>query len=87
MSDDAGGPRVPIVCSECETTTAVPVAEVGEALARHNDRLHDGRTVAEVDPAIRERVADLAAADLGLTAEDGSVGDETAGDGSVGDDG
>ncbi|MFB6079901.1 MAG: hypothetical protein ABEJ81_02695 [Haloferacaceae archaeon] len=66
MSDDVEAPRVPIVCPACETTTAVPVAKVGEALARHNDRLHDGRAVAEVDPAIRERVADLAAADLGL---------------------
>ncbi|MFB6280963.1 MAG: hypothetical protein ABEH40_02975 [Haloferacaceae archaeon] len=67
MSDEA--PRVPIVCQECGTTTEVPVAEVRETLARHNDRLHDGRSVAEVDPAVRERVADLAAADLGLVDE------------------
>lgn len=70
MSDDAEGPRVPIVCPECETRTTVPVAEAGDTLARHNDRLHDGRSVAEVDPAIRERVADLAAADLGLVEDD-----------------
>ena len=74
MSDDAEAPRVPIVCPECETTTEVPVAEVGDALARHNDRLHDGRTVAEVDPAIRDRLADLAAADLGLIGDEGDEG-------------
>jgi hypothetical protein len=65
MSDDET-PSVPIVCPECETTTDVPVADVGETIERHNDRLHDGRAVAEVDPAVRERMADLAAADLGL---------------------
>lgn len=65
MSDDEA-PRVPIVCPECGTTTDVAVEAVAETLTRHNDRLHDGRAVAEVDPAVRERVADLAAADLGL---------------------
>lgn len=65
MSDDES-PRVPVVCPECGTTTDVPVTAVGETIERHNERLHDGRAVAEVDPAIRERVADLAAADLGL---------------------
>jgi len=67
MSDET--PGVPVVCPECGTTTEVPVEEVEETITRHNDRLHDGRAVAEVDPAVRERVADLAAADLGLVDE------------------
>lgn len=64
MSDDA--PTVPVVCEECETTTRVPLDEVGDALDRHNENRHDGERVAEVEPAVRERIADLAAADLGL---------------------
>ncbi|MFC7176153.1 hypothetical protein [Halosegnis marinus] len=64
MSDDT--PTVPVVCEECATTTRVPLDEVGDALDRHNDRRHDGEAVAEVEPTVRERIADLAAADLGL---------------------
>jgi hypothetical protein len=64
---DPDGPRVPIVCPECETETRVPLADLAETLERHNDRLHDGREVAEVDPAIAEEVADLVAEDMGLT--------------------
>ena len=57
-SDDPG-PRVPIVCTECETTARIPLEEVADALERHNDRLHDGAEIAEVDP-------DLVAAEMGL---------------------
>jgi len=64
MSDDE--PAVPIRCEACETTSRVPVSEVGDAVDAHNDRLHDGAAVAEVDPAVTEQLADLVAEDLGL---------------------
>lgn len=70
MSDDSQSPTVPVVCPECETTTRVPLAEVAAAVDRHNQGRHDGRSVARVDPDIVDRIADLAAEDLGLT--DGS---------------
>ncbi|ARS90223.1 hypothetical protein [Natrarchaeobaculum aegyptiacum] len=70
MTADADEPTVPIVCSECETTSRIPLSEVADAIARHNDRLHDGVDVAMVDPEISEAIADLAAEDLGLL-EDG----------------
>jgi hypothetical protein len=66
MPSDAD-PEVPVVCPECDTTTRIPLPEVADAIARHNDQLHDGESVAEVDPAVVEHVADLAASELGLT--------------------
>lgn len=65
MSDD--NPTVPVVCPACETTTQVAVADVADAISTHNENQHGGREVAGVDPAIVERIADLAADDLGLT--------------------
>ena len=59
-------PRVPIVCPECDTSSRIPLPDVADAVARHNDRLHDGEDVARVDPDIVEHIADLAATDLGL---------------------
>lgn len=69
MSNDSDpdAPQVPIRCPECETSTRVPLSSVADAVASHNDRLHDGADVAAVDPDVAERIADLAAADLGLT--------------------
>jgi hypothetical protein len=67
MSDDADAPTVPVTCPECGTTTRVAPSAVAEAVATHNERRHDGRDVARVDPAIVDRIADLAADDLGLT--------------------
>jgi hypothetical protein len=64
MSDEP--PAVPVVCEACGTETRVPLPEVGDALDRHNERQHDGEAVAEVDPAVKERIADLAAEGLGL---------------------
>jgi len=61
MSDD---PEVPVVCPECETTTAVPLADLPEAVTSHNDRLHDGEEVATVDPELVEQVRDIAASEL-----------------------
>lgn len=65
------GPRVPVVCPECETTSRVPLSDVADAIDRHNDQLHDGDDVAEVDPDVADRIADLVATELGLL-EDGT---------------
>ncbi|WP_135820932.1 hypothetical protein [Halostella litorea] len=64
MSDDQ--PEVPVVCTECDTRTQIPLDDVADAVDRHNDQIHDGEAVAEVDPAIREHLADRVAADIGL---------------------
>lgn len=64
MSSDE--PQVPIVCEECGTRTRVPLSEVAGAVARHNEGLHDGEAVAEVDPELAEHLADLVAEELGL---------------------
>lgn len=66
MPTDDAEPDVPVVCPECETTSRVALAEVADAIERHNERLHDGESVAEVDPDLRETLADLVAEDLGL---------------------
>lgn len=63
MSDE---PTVPVVCPACGTETTVPLAEVEDAVESHNERLHDGEAVAEVDPALAERLADVIAEDMGL---------------------
>lgn len=72
MSTDE--PSVPIVCTECETETRVPLSDVPDALARHNDGKHDGEEIAEVDPALKDQLADLVAEDLGLFEEEETAG-------------
>lgn len=67
-SDD--DPTVPIVCSACETTTRVSLAEVADAVERHNENVHDGEEIATIDPAIKDRLADLVAEDMGLLDDD-----------------
>ena len=62
-------PTVPIVCEACETETRVPLDELEGALSRHNENAHDGEPVAEVDPGVKDRLADLVAKDLGLVEE------------------
>ncbi|WP_251341406.1 hypothetical protein [Haloplanus halophilus] len=64
MTDD--DPTVPIICSACETTTRVSLSAVADAVERHNESVHDGEAVAEVDPAVADRLADLVADDMGL---------------------
>lgn len=64
MSEDE--PTVPIVCPECDTTSRIALSEVGDAVERHNERLHDGEEIASVDPAIADHLADMVAEDLGL---------------------
>lgn len=68
MSDEE--PTVPIVCTACETETRVPLPDVADALSRHNEGKHDGEPVAEVDPALKDRLADLVAEDMGLFDEE-----------------
>lgn len=63
---DEDGPRVPIVCTACETTSRIPLADVADAVDRHNEQLHDGDDVAEVDPDVADQIADLVATELGL---------------------
>ena len=65
-ADDDELPDIPVVCSECDTRTKVPFPEVENTVTRHNERLHDGEAVAEVDPAVMDRLADFVAEDLGL---------------------
>jgi hypothetical protein len=67
MSTDE--PSVPIVCTECGTETRVPLSDVADALTRHNDGKHDGEEIAEVDPGLKDQLADLVAEDLGLFEE------------------
>lgn len=59
-------PRVPVVCPECETTSRVPLTDLAETVERHNDQLHDGEDIAEVDPDVADHIADLIATELGL---------------------
>ena len=59
-------PDIPVVCTECDTRTTVPFPEVEDAVARHNEGVHDGEAVAEVDPAVMDQLADFVAEDLGL---------------------
>jgi hypothetical protein len=66
MPENDADPKVPIVCPACETTTRIPLSDVADKLEQHNDRLHDGESVAQVDPALAEELTDIVAEDLGL---------------------
>ncbi|WP_255148816.1 hypothetical protein [Halorarius halobius] len=66
MTESDDTPEVPIVCPDCETTSRVPLSEAGDAVDRHNDRLHDGDEVASVDPEVADAIADMVAEDLDL---------------------
>ncbi|PSQ19398.1 hypothetical protein BRD00_01875 [Halobacteriales archaeon QS_8_69_26] len=63
---DEETPTVPVVCSECETRTRVPLPDVAESIERHNEGLHDGEEHAEVDPELAEHLADIVAEEMGL---------------------
>lgn len=65
MSDDEL-PDIPVICENCDTRTKVPFDEVEAAVERHNQQVHDGETVAQVDPEVMEVLADRVAEDLGL---------------------
>ena len=66
MSDDSEPPEIPIVCPECGTRSRIPFPDVEDAVAGHNERLHDGDAVASVDPDVFDHLADHVASDLGL---------------------
>lgn len=66
MAEGEESPAVPVVCERCQTRTRISLSELAETIERHNDRLHDGESVAEVDPAIRDELASLVADDLEL---------------------
>lgn len=68
---DDTDPLVPIHCPDCDTTSRVPLADVRDAVDRHNDQLHDGDDVARVDPDIADQIATLAATELGLLDDGG----------------
>ncbi|KAB1188777.1 MULTISPECIES: hypothetical protein [Haloferax] len=70
-SDDDDAPLVPIVCEECETTSRIPLSEVPDKIRKHNDQLHDGEDIAQVDPEIVRHVTDLAAEDI-VVSDDGT---------------
>lgn len=55
-----------MVCPECDTETSVALSDLEAAIDRHNDQLHDGDEVAQIDPAVADHVLDLAAEDMGL---------------------
>jgi len=63
-------PTVPVVCPDCETTSQVELSTVAEAVERHNDNLHGGDDVAQVDPEIADHIADLVADELELLDEE-----------------
>ena len=46
---DEDVPDIPVVCSDCDTRTEVPFPDVEDAVARHNEQLHDGEAAAAVD--------------------------------------
>ena len=70
MSEDGASettgdqPDVPIVCPDCETETRIPLDDLADTLAGHNERLHDGEEVATVDPELTDQLLDLVADDL-----------------------
>lgn len=66
MSDEGDAATVPVICEACETTSRVPMEDVADVVARHNDGLHDGEDRAQVDPEVVDHLTDLVAEDLGL---------------------
>ncbi|WP_053947219.1 hypothetical protein [Halolamina sediminis] len=69
MSDD-DGPQVPIHCPECETTTRVPFSELADRIEAHNESVHDGDDVAQVDPGVAEQFQDIVLEESGLLEDD-----------------
>jgi len=66
MSEGSDPPEIPVVCPACGTRTRVPFPDVEETVDRHNEEIHDGETIAAVDPDVFDELADYVAADLGL---------------------
>lgn len=69
MSDD-DGPQVPIHCPECETTTRVPLADLQDRIESHNEAVHDGDDVAQVDPGVAEQFQNIVLEESGILEDD-----------------
>jgi hypothetical protein len=59
-------PEITITCQACGTETAVPFPKVEETIEAHNERQHDGEPIAEIDPAVKSKLQDLLAEEMGL---------------------
>ena len=59
-------PEIPVVCTACDTRTRVQFESVADAVERHNEQIHDGDPVAEVDPDVLEALTDQLGKDMGL---------------------
>lgn len=59
-------PEIPVVCTACETRTQVSFDDVEAAVKRHNDTLHDGESVAQVDPDVLDALTDQLGREMGL---------------------
>lgn len=59
-------PDITITCEACGTSSEIPFDEVQETLDRHNEHRHDGEAIAEIDPAVKSRLQDLLAEEMGL---------------------
>jgi len=64
MADSNDEPTVPVVCEACDTTNRVALDDVAATVAQHNERVHGGEPVAEVDPDVTSALHDLLAADV-----------------------
>ncbi|MFB6079103.1 MAG: hypothetical protein ABEJ80_09010 [Halarchaeum sp.] len=64
MADSDDEPTVPVICDACDTTNRVALDDVAATVERHNERVHDGEQVAEVDPDVTSALHDLLAADV-----------------------
>lgn len=69
MTDGSESPEIPIVCPDCGTQTRIPFSDVETVVSEHNEQLHDGESVATVDPDVFDHLADHVATDLGLLEE------------------
>ncbi|WP_050047505.1 hypothetical protein [Halanaeroarchaeum sulfurireducens] len=67
-SEDAP-PTVTIECPECGTESKVPLPDAAERLDTHNERVHDGEAVAQLDPVVADRLADILAEEMGIWEE------------------
>jgi hypothetical protein len=70
MTAEEETPKIPVVCTACETRTQVPFDDVETAVSRHNEQLHDGEAVAEVDPDVLDALTTQLGEDMGLFDDD-----------------
>ncbi|MBS3760130.1 hypothetical protein [Halodesulfurarchaeum sp.] len=66
MAPSEDVPDITITCEACGTDTTVPFPDVEDTIEAHNERQHDGEPVAEIDPAVKSRLQDLLAEEMGL---------------------